>query len=584
MACLKRTKIIATLGPASNSESILEKMVREGMNVARLNFSHGTYESHERSLKMVREVEERLGIPLAVMLDTKGPEIRTGRLREKSVFLKEGELFILTPEDVEGDEKRVSISFPDLYRDVKPGDHILIDDGKIDLEVLEVKGQDIYCKVVVGGELSENKGVNVPGVDISLPALSDKDIQDIKWGVEKEVDWFAISFVRKASDLIEVRKVIEEAGGNTKIIAKIETWQAVQNFEEILNVSDGIMVARGDLGVELPTEEVPLLQKRFINSCKKVGKPVIVATQMLETMIYNPRPTRAEANDVANAIFDGADAVMLSGETAKGKYPVESVKIMRRIIEKTEEEILKNGGNPSVYISLSIPDAVSHASCTIARDLGASAIITATQSGSTARMVAKYRPNCPIIATTPSRRTLRELVLTWGVYPLMVEDVRSTDKLLELSVNKALESGYIKEGDVVVLTAGVPVGIPGTTNLIKVHVVAKILVKGIGIGKAKVIGKAVLAPRAEDAICRAEENCILVVRETDKDYIPVMDRVSGIVAEEGGLSSHAAIVGLQYGIPVIVGAEGALNKIRDGMVISVDAERGVVYEGEVKLI
>lgn len=583
MAGLRRTKIVATLGPASSSEDTLIAMVKEGMNIARLNFSHGTYETHGRALRMVREIEEKLNIPLAVMLDTKGPEIRTGRLKEP-VFLKEGNILILTPEDVEGDEKRVSISFPDLHKDVKPGDRILIDDGKIELEVIEIKSCDIHCKILVGGELSEKRGVNVPGVDISLPALSDKDISDIRWGVENDVDWFAISFVRKASDILEVRKVIEKAGGNTKIIAKIETRQAVQNFDEILNVSDGIMVARGDLGVELPPEEVPLLQKRFINSCKKVGKPVIVATQMLETMIYNPRPTRAEANDVANAIFDGADAVMLSGETAKGKYPIDSVRVMRRIIEKAEEEILKDGGNPAVYITLSVPDAVSHASCTIARDLGASAIITATQSGSTARMVAKYRPNCPIIATTPSLKTLRELVLTWGVYPLMIDDIRSTDKLLEASVNKALEAGYVKEGDIVVLTAGVPVGVPGTTNLIKVHVIAKILVKGVGVGKSKVVGKAVLAPSSKDALRKVERNCVLVVKETDKDYIPIMDKVAGIVAEEGGLSSHAAIVGLQYGIPVIVGAEGALKVIKDGMIVSLDAERGVVYEGEVKLI
>ncbi len=584
MSALRRTKIIATLGPASSDEAILSKMIKEGMNVARLNFSHGTYETHGESLRKIRKLEEILNVPLAVMLDTKGPEIRTGRLKEKAVFLKEGSVIVLTPEDVDGDERRVSISFPDLAKDVKAGDHILIDDGKIDLEVVDIKDSDIYCRVIVGGELGEKKGVNVPGVDISLPSLSEKDISDIRWGVENDVDWFAISFVRKASDIINVRRVIEEAGGSTKVIAKIETRQAVENFDEILNVSDGIMVARGDLGVELPTEEVPILQKRFINSCKKVGKPVIVATQMLETMIYNPRPTRAEANDVANAIFDGADAVMLSGETAKGRYPVESIRVMRKIIEKTEEEILKDGGNPAVYISFSVPDAVSHASCTIAHDLGASAIITATQSGSTARMVAKYRPNCPIIATTPSIKTLRELVLTWGVYPLKIDDIRSTDKLLEASINRALEAGYIKDGDVVVLTAGVPVGVPGTTNLIKVHIVAKILTKGIGIGRGKVVGKAVVALRPEDAICKAEKGCILIVKETDKDYIPIIDKVSGIVAEESGLSSHAAIVGLEYGIPVIVGAEGAIKAIRDGMIISLDAERGVVYEGEVKLI
>lgn len=584
MPLLRKTKIVATLGPASSEERVLTEMIKEGMNVARLNFSHGTYETHGESLRMVRKLEETLGVPIAVMLDTKGPEIRTGKLKDGVVFLKEGSTFILTPESILGDETRVSVSFPDLAKDVKPGDHILIDDGKIDLEVVDIRGSDIWCRVIVGGELGENKGVNVPGVDVSLPSLSEKDISDIRWGVENGVDWFAISFVRKAVDIINVRRIIEEAGGSTKIIAKIETRQAVENFEEILNVSDGIMVARGDLGVELPTEEVPLLQKRFINSCKKVGKPVIVATQMLETMIYNPRPTRAEVNDVANAIFDGADAVMLSGETAKGKYPVESIRMMRKIIEKTEKEILKNGGNPSVYISLSIPDAVSHASCTIAHDLGASAIITSTQSGSTARMVAKYRPNCPIIATTPSLKTLRELVLTWGVYPLMIEDIRSTDRLLEASIAKALEAGYIKEGDVVVLTAGVPVGIPGTTNLIKVHVVAKILIKGVGIGRGKVVGKAVLALRPEDALQKVEKGCVLVVKETDKNYMPIMDKVCGIVAEEGGLSSHAAIVGIEYGIPVIVGAEGAFNAIRDGMIVSLDAERGVVYEGEVRLI
>ncbi len=581
---LKRTKIIATLGPASSDESTLSAMIKEGMNIARLNFSHGTYETHGRSLKMIRSLEEKLGIPVAVMLDTKGPEIRTGRLKSGAIYLTEGSTVVLTSEDIEGDENKISVNHRELAKDVKPGDRILIDDGSLELEVIDVRDGEVYCKVIVGGELGERKGVNVPGVDLSLPSLSDKDISDIRWGVENGVDWFAISFVRKASDIFEVRRIIEESNGSIKIIAKIETRQAVSNFDEILKVSDGIMVARGDLGVELPPEEVPLLQKRIINACRKVGKPVIVATQMLESMIHNPRPTRAEANDVANAIFDGADAVMLSGETAKGKYPVEAVKMMRKIIEKTEEEILREERSFSVFISSSIPDAVSHATCTIAKDLKASAIITATQSGSTARMVAKYRPSCPIIATTPSLKTIRELLLTWGVYPIKIEPTESTDKLLETSVESAFEAGYLSEGDLVVLTAGVPVGIPGTTNLIKVHVIAKILIKGVGIGKKKAIGKVVLAPTAEDALNKVEKGSILVVNQTDSEYIPIMDKVVGIIAEEGGLSSHAAIVGLQYGIPVIVGAKDALSILKDGMVVSVDGERGVVYEGEVKLI
>lgn len=474
MKYLKKTKIVCTIGPASENKNILTQLINSGMNVARLNFSHGNHEEHQKRIDTIKEVREELGVPVAILLDTKGPEIRTGNFKDGEVFLNEGEAFTLTTRDILGDETIGSITYEDLPKDVGIGHTILIDDGLVGLEVLGIcNGTDIKCKIKNSGIIKNHKGVNVPGVKINLPALTRKDKDDIIFGIKNNIDFIAASFVRKAEDILEIRKVLEELHAeDTQIISKIENQQGVDNIDKIVEVSDGIMVARGDLGVEIPTEQVPLVQKMIIQKCNRVGKPVITATQMLDSMIRNPRPTRAEVTDIANAIFDGTDAIMLSGETAAGKYPVESVKTMVNVARTTEDSldykaILREKG---VEREKSITNAISHATCTSAQDLGASAIITATSSGYTARMVSKFRPQSPIIATTTNEKIIRRLLLKWNVYPIYINKGASTDDVFELSVKKVLEKEYINTGDIVIITAGVPVGVAGTTNTIKVHI------------------------------------------------------------------------------------------------------------------
>lgn len=472
---MRKTKIICTLGPASNDPEIFKLLLSYGLNVVRLNFSHGTQEEHGRTIDMVRSICERESAAVGIMLDTKGPEIRTGKVQNGSVELIEGQEFVLTTREVIGDNRVCSITYQGLPEDVNPGDTILIDDGLIALKVLDIDGCDIKCLVENGGILGNNKGVNVPGVKVNLPSVTEKDISDIIFGIKKGVDFIAASFIRKASDVLEIRELLEKNGGShIKIISKIETSEGVDNIDEIIDVSDGIMIARGDLGVEIAAEEVPLVQKRIIKKCNEAGKIVITATQMLDSMIRNPRPTRAEVADVANAIFDGTDAIMLSGETAAGKYPIESLRMMARIAARTEDAIDYERLLREKYCChATVTDAISHATCTTAQDLRATAIITATKSGLTAKMVSKYRPGAPIIAVTYDRAVMRQLSLVWGVYPLLTKAVNSTDEMIEEAVKTALASGFIKEGDTVVITAGVPVNQSGTTNLIKVHVVER---------------------------------------------------------------------------------------------------------------
>jgi len=583
---MRRTKIICTIGPASESVEVLEQLINEGMNVARLNFSHGTHEEHLRRVEAIRQAMRNTGRRVAIMLDTKGPEIRTGRLKEEPVVLEEGKRIVLTTEEILGDAERVSVSYRGLPQDVKPGNMILIADGLIGLRVLSVQGTEIECEVVNGGELGSRKNVNVPGVAIRLPALTEKDVADINFAIDHELDFIAASFVRKASDVLDIRRLLEQRGADIHIIAKIENQEGVDNLEEIIQVADGVMVARGDLGVEIPTEEVPLVQKLIIRRCNQAGKPVITATQMLESMIRNPRPTRAEASDVANAIFDGTDAIMLSGETAAGKYPVEAVRTMARIARRAEmslsfREILESKRTAA---QPNVTDAISHATCTTAMDLGAAAIITATKSGSTARMVSKYRPEAPIIAATPVERVANKLCLVWGVIPIVVRETQGTDEMIEEAIGGSLEAGLIRCGDLVVLTAGVPAGVPGTTNLIKVHVVADVLVRGIGVGNRAVIGRVCVARTPEEAMARLRPGDILVTLATDREFIPAMEKAAAIVTEEGGLTSHAAIVGLNLGIPVVVGATDATRILREGETITVDSIRGLIYRGATKVL
>ncbi|HNX28402.1 MAG TPA: pyruvate kinase [Syntrophomonadaceae bacterium] len=578
---MRKTKIICTIGPASEKPEVLDKMIEAGMNVARLNFSHGTYEEHLMRIKNLRQAAARKGRPLALMLDTKGPEIRTGLLKDGKVLLQTGQRFILTTRTVPGDDKEVFINYPDLPREVKKGITILLADGLLSLMVEDTTDTDIICSVINSGELGEKKGINVPGVRTNMPFLSQKDIDDINFGIDNKVDFIAASFATTAEDILDIRRLLENRHADIEIIAKIESQAGVDNLDDMIKIADGIMVARGDLGVEIPAEDVPLVQKIIVDKCHPTGKMVIIATQMLDSMIVNPRPTRAEVSDVANAIFDGADAIMLSGETAAGKYPVEVVQTMARIAKRAEEalpyeEILRKKRTRG---NLSVTDAISYATCATAMSLEAAAIISATRSGYTAKMVAKYRPLSTIIAATPDARIYNKLSLVWGVYPVIIPDTPGTDELFDVSVQSAVGSGYIKNGDLVVLTAGVPTGFSGATNLLKVHVVGKILVRGMGIGLEPVSGRVRIIKDVDD-LEKIMPGEIIVTRGADRSLAPYLQKITAIIAEEGGLTSDAAIMGLNANIPVIVGAKEATSLMADDMEITLDTQRGIVYEGK----
>lgn len=580
---MRKTKIVCTIGPASESLDNLKKLIEAGMNVARLNFSHGDFEEHGGRIHNIRLASKELGKTVAILLDTKGPEIRLGKLKEEPIELEQGDSIILTTDEIVGDRERVSVSYKGLAGDVRPGSSILIDDGLIGLTVTEVRGSDIHCRIVNSGPIKSRKGVNVPKDKISLPGMTEKDAADIVFGIEQGIDFIAASFVRKAQDVLEIRELLNKHNAShIQIISKIENEEGVQNLDEILEVSDGLMVARGDLGVEIPAEEVPLVQKRMIQKCNFAGKPVITATQMLDSMQRNPRPTRAEASDVANAIFDGTDAIMLSGETAAGKYPVESVQTMSRIAERAEaalqyREILNK---QSTAQQTTVTEAISQAVANSALDLNAKAIITPTESGFTARMVSKYRPKCPIIAVTPNEGVMRRMCLVWGVLPVRSEKAETTDSMIEMAVESGVGAGYVHPGDLVVITAGVPVGRSGTTNLIKVHQVGHMVAKGQGIGSQHATGPVVVARTPAEANERMVQGGVLVAPVTSKDYMPALEKASAIITEEGGITSHAAVVGLSLGIPVIVGVEQATERLTEGAEVSVYAEVGVIYSGK----
>ena len=586
---MRKTKIVCTIGPASESIDTLRKLMENGMDVARLNFSHGDYEEHAERIRNIRKVADELNKTIAILLDTQGPEIRTKTFKDGEAHLNRGDIVRITMQDVEGTAERFSISYKGLINDVQPGTRISLDDGLIALEVIEIDhdNEDIVTKVINSGVVKNKKGVNVPNVRVNLPSLTEKDASDIKFGIEHDVDFIAASFIREHRDVLKIKKLLEENGGSEiQIISKIENREGVENFDKILEVSYGIMVARGDLGVEIPPEEVPLVQKDLIHRCNLAGKPVITATQMLDSMQWDPRPTRAEASDVANAILDGTDAIMLSGETAAGDFPVASVEMMNVIALKTEsaldhDSLLKKRTKSS---TLTITDAISQSVNHTAANLGVSAIITPTQSGHSARMISKYRPKAPIIAITFSEKVQRQLTLVWGVYPVISEDITNTDELLDDAVAKGLETNLFSQGSKVIITAGVPVGVSGTTNLMKVHVIGNVVLKGQGIGRHHAYGKAVVSNDPEDAMKRMNEGDILVTTATDKDMMPAIELASGIITEESGLTSHAAVVGLSLGIPVIVGVEDAVNKIKDGDDITVDGSTGNIYEGHASVL
>lgn len=576
---LRKTKIICTLGPASESEEVIRELMLAGMNVARLNFSHGTHEEQRGKLERVKRVREELGLPVALLLDTKGPEIRTGEFEKGKVELKKGQTFVLTTEDVLGNEGKVSITYKNLVKDVQEGDSILIDDGLIGLKVVKVTEKEIICSVENGGTVSNKKGINVPGVELKMPFISKKDKDDILFAVKEGFDYIAASFTRTADDILEIRRILEENNCNfIKIIAKVENDQGIKNVDEILRVADGVMIARGDMGVEIPLEEVPSIQKKLIRKAFETGKPIITATQMLDSMMKNPRPTRAETSDVANAIYQGTSAIMLSGETASGQYPVEALKTMVKIALRTEADIDydERFKRRSIEDRTDITNAVSHATCTTAVDLHASAIITVTKSGRTVGMVAKHHPGCMIIGCCMDDYVCRQLNLYWGVQPLLLPKEDDADALFNSAVAAAEEAGLVSRGDLTVLTAGVPLGVTGTTNLIKVQVAGKILVKGKGYTKKKVCGPLCVAKDAEELKKNFVAGDIVVVPETTNEMLPELKSAQAVIAEHGGSNSHAAIVGLTLDIPVIVNAANATEILKSGAVVQVDAETGTV--------
>ncbi len=575
----RKTKIICTLGPASESEQMIRELMLAGMNVARLNFSHGTHEEQKGKIELVKKVREELKLPVALLLDTKGPEIRTRDVEGGRIELKKGQSFVLTTEEILGNEGRVSITYPNLVKDVKPGDAILIDDGLIELEVSQITEKDIYCTVKNGGFVSNKKGINVPGVSLNMPFISEKDYEDIVFGIEEGFDFIAASFTRSADDILGIRRILEERScHHIKIIAKIENLQGVENIDEILRVSDGIMIARGDMGVEIPLEDVPVIQKKLILKSLEIGKPVITATQMLDSMMKNPRPTRAETSDVSNAIYQGTGAIMLSGETASGQYPVEAVKTMDRIAVRTEEDIDYDYRfkRRNIMDKPDITNAVSHATCTTAADLKAAAIITVSKSGRTVGMISRYRPSCTIIGCCMDDYVCRQLNLYWGVEPLLLEREDNAEELFNHAVEAAERAGLVMRGDLTVLTAGVPLGITGTTNLIKVQVAGRILVTGQGITRKKACGPLCVARDAEELKKNYHAGDIIVVPETTNEMMPELKTALALVTEKEGGNSHGAIVGLTLDIPVIVGADNAVDILKSGAVVSVDAETGAV--------
>lgn len=585
---MKKTKIVCTIGPASDSEEILRELFKAGLNVCRLNFSHGTYEEHQIRIDRIKKIRQELGLPIAIMLDTKGPEIRLKNFGENTVQLSAGQQFTLTTRDLTGDATICSVSYKNLAKEVKPKNRILIDDGLIELRVEKIMdGTDIVCTVLSDGPVSNHKGINIPGVKIQLPFLSEQDIADLKFGAQNEVDFVATSFTRGPADILSIRKVLEEENGNNiHIIAKIENQEGVDSIDKILKVADGIMVARGDLGIEIPPEEIPLVQKMIIRKTLQASKPVITATQMLDSMTHNPRPTRAEVTDVANAIFDGTSAIMLSGETASGRYPVETVKMMHRIAVTTENSLNyeKIMGAVAREHSLTITNAIAHATCSMALEINAQVIVTATASGETPRALAKYKPKVPIVAVTPSEGTARRLSLTWGVYPIITSYFESTDKMFEQCIAVAKETGFVQEGELAVLTAGVPVGLAGATNLLKVETVGKILLKGKGTGIQSVVtGRVKVIQTEQDLLNDFKDGDIIVTESTNDLMNAFIERANAVITENGNASGHAALMGINLAKPVIVGASEATEILKTGDIITLNGKTGVVIKGSASL-
>lgn len=582
----KKTKIVCTIGPASESIETLTALKQAGMNVARLNFSHGSHEEHLQRFKNIREVEKQLGERIGVMLDTKGPEIRTHNMKDhQPVLLEKGSTVRVYMDEVEGDATQFSITYPELINDVTVGSHILVDDGLIDLLVTEIDSNNncIVTEVKNSGLIKDKKGVNVPNVSINLPGITEKDEDDIRFGLENGIDFIAASFVRKPEDVMEIREILEETGNlDVMIIPKIESQEGIDNLDGIIAAADGLMVARGDLGVEVPAEMVPIYQKEMIRKCNEAGKPVITATQMLDSMERNPRPTRAEASDVANAIFDGTDAIMLSGETAAGDYPINAVQTMTNIALAVENESEAHGLDTKKlkeYRQTDVSEAVAQSVGHTARNLNIKTIVAATESGYTARLISKYRPNSDILALTFSESIAHKLILSRGVRPYVVARPEDTDEMMALATQVAKEEGYATDGDHIIVTAGVPVGETGTTNIMKIQLVGEEILRGSGVGDRTVVGRVIVAKNAEDALNRMGDNAIVVANETDQSWNDVFTKAAAVITEHGGLTSHAAVLSVNTGVPVIVGAERAMTILHDGQLVTLDTNRGFVYNG-----
>ena len=575
---IRKTKIVCTMGPNLFEKHLIAPLMKAGMNVARFNFSHGTYETHQHYYDEVCRIRDELGLPVATMLDTKGPEIRVRSFKNGRVTLQNGQLFTLTTDEVEGDEERVSITYKELPQDIAVGSSILIDDGLIGMQVERIDGADIVCRVLNGGLVSNNKGVNIPNAHLSMPFISEKDHQDILFAIKNGYDFIAASFTRCADDIMQIRHILQENNCHTiNIIAKIENMEGVENIDEILRVVDGVMVARGDLGVEVPLEDVPSLQKKLIQRGIAAGKPVITATQMLDSMIKNPRPTRAEATDVANAIYDGTSAIMLSGESAVGAYPVEAVETMVRIALRAEADMdYIRRFSRDTSASTDVTNAISHATVTSAHDLNASAIITVTKSGSTARILSRYRPACVIVGCTTEKHVWRQLALSWGTVPLMIAEESNTDDLFEHAVDAAVQNGLVHDGELVVLTAGVPLGISGTTNLMKVHVVGHLLSRGQGLHGGKVVAPLCVIRNLEKDAKNFNTGDVIVCHQTTREMFSMLRKSSAIVLEDDNPEGHGAIAGMSLDIPVIIGAKNATHILKSGAVVTVDGEKGTV--------
>ena len=578
---MRKTKIICTLGPSTDQEGVLRELVANGMNVARFNFSHGSHEEHLGRFEKLKAIREELGLPVAALLDTKGPEIRLRDFKNGTEMLEAGQTFTLTTREVEGTKEICSITYKDLPQDVQPGGTIMLDDGLIKLQVQTVNDTDIVCKVLNNGKIKNKKGVNVPGVHLSMPYMSQRDKDDIIFGIQQGFDFIAASFVRTAQDVYDIRNLLNQYDSNIRIIAKIENREGVNNIDSILAAADAVMVARGDLGVEIDFTELPGIQKTIIDRSFSFGKPIVTATQMLDSMIVNPRPTRAEISDVANAIYDGTSAIMLSGETAAGAYPVEALKTMSAIAERTEQEGFHLRGrmmdsNPG---KISVSDATAHAACLTARDVNAAAIVTVSESGTTARLLSKYRPQQPIIACVMREQVQRQLSLSWGITPLMMSLAHSTDELIEMSTALAKENGYLHNGELAVVTAGVPVGVSGTTNMIKIHMVGNCLATGVGVGPENndvASGKACVCRTMDEVRAKFKPGMVLVVPSTSNEMLSFVRDAAALVVEEPGLNSHAAIAGKALLKPTVVGAAGATSHIRDGLMVAVDCAHGSV--------